>query len=149
MQKGHQALVSRYISTGLAVSLSRAVGTHPPGLVRGSESGGRTVKSPNSTWGSARASHDAGAAAAAAAIAHAEEGGGGAAAGEGATRRRAAVERTSGRRDVLRGSGHRQCPGEGGGDGTQKCVYQRWPHPIFPTVNCVSHDGPFGSGGGV
>ena len=38
--------------------------------------------------------------------------------------------------------------GEGGGFGTQKCVYQKWPNRIFPIVNFVfSHDGHFGLGG--
>ena len=33
--------------------------------------------------------------------------------------------------------------------GAQKCVYQKWPDQIFPTVNFVfSHDGHFGLGGG-
>ena len=33
----------------------------------------------------------------------------------------------------------------GGGSGTQKCVTQKWPNPIFPLVNLVSsHDGHFG-----
>ena len=42
--------------------------------------------------------------------------------------------------------------GEGGGSGTQKFVYQKWPDQIFPFVNFVfSHDGHFGleGGGGV
>ena len=37
----------------------------------------------------------------------------------------------------------------GGGSGTQKCVYQKWPDQLFPIVNCVfPHDGHFGLGGG-
>ena len=39
--------------------------------------------------------------------------------------------------------------GWGGGSATQKCVYQKCPDQIFPTVNfAVSHDGPLGLGGG-
>ena len=40
----------------------------------------------------------------------------------------------------------------GGGPGTQKFVYQKWPDKIFPILNFVfSHDGHFGleGGGGV
>ena len=37
----------------------------------------------------------------------------------------------------------------GGGSGTPKFVYQKWPNQIFPIVNFVfSHDGHFGLGGG-
>ena len=39
--------------------------------------------------------------------------------------------------------------GGGGRSGTQKFVYQKWPHQIFPTANLVfSHDGLGGGGGG-
>ena len=39
--------------------------------------------------------------------------------------------------------------GGGGGVGTHKCRYQKWPDQIFPTVNCVfSDNGHFGLGGG-
>ena len=35
-----------------------------------------------------------------------------------------------------------------GGSGTQKFVYQKWPHQIFPIGNVViSDDGHFGLGG--
>ena len=38
----------------------------------------------------------------------------------------------------------------GGGSGTQKFVYQKWPDQIFPTANLVvSHDGHFGRDGGA
>ena len=42
--------------------------------------------------------------------------------------------------------------GEGGGSGTQKFVYQKWPNKFFPLVNfAFSHAGHFGleGGGGV
>ena len=39
--------------------------------------------------------------------------------------------------------------GEGGGSGTQKFVYQKWPDKIFPVANFVfPHNGHFGLGGG-
>ena len=39
--------------------------------------------------------------------------------------------------------------GGGGGSGTQKFVYQKWPDQNFPIVNFrFSHDGHFGLGGG-
>ena len=34
------------------------------------------------------------------------------------------------------------------GSGAQKFVYQKWPDQIFPMATFVSHDGPFGLGGG-
>ena len=38
--------------------------------------------------------------------------------------------------------------GEGGGVGSQKLVYHKWPDQIFPTANLAfSDDGPFGLGG--
>ena len=37
----------------------------------------------------------------------------------------------------------------GGGSGTQKFVFHKWPDQIFPMVHFgVSHDGHFGLGGG-
>ena len=39
--------------------------------------------------------------------------------------------------------------GKGGGSGTQKFVYKKWPDKIFPMVNFVfAHDSHFGLGGG-
>ena len=35
---------------------------------------------------------------------------------------------------------------EGGGSGTQKLVYQKWPDKIFPTVNFVFSRGGPGEG---
>ena len=57
-------------------------------------------------------------------------------------------ENTRGRRV---GGGRELLEGEegGGGSGTQKFVYQKWPDQIFPMVNfVVSHDGHFGLGPG-
>ena len=47
-------------------------------------------------------------------------------------------------REVLEGG-----EGGGGGSGTQKLVYQKWPDQVFPFIKFVfSHCGHFGLGGG-
>ena len=53
------------------------------------------------------------------------------------------------RRPSSRGLGSRALLKRGGGSGTQKVVYQKWPDQIFLIVSLVlSHDGPFGREGG-